>query len=75
MRRHLQPKEVTPAVTLLQEGFSQRYVAERLRVSQPVIFRLWNRYWELNTVRRRPGSGRQRKTTLIEDRFLRLQAI
>ncbi|PSN30198.1 hypothetical protein C0J52_26769, partial [Blattella germanica] len=36
MRRHLVPEEVTCAVTLFEEGFTQRYVAERLRVSQPV---------------------------------------
>lgn len=75
MRRHLVPEEVTRAVTLLEEGFTQRYVAERLRVSQPVVCRLWNRYRELNTFKRRPGSGRQKKTTPAEDRFLRLQAI
>ncbi|PSN36861.1 Mitogen-activated protein kinase 14A [Blattella germanica] len=31
MRRHLVPEEVTCAVTLFEEGFTQGYVAERLK--------------------------------------------
>ena len=41
MPRHLSPEQVMRAVTLLEEEHTQRYAAEQLRVSQPVIWRLW----------------------------------
>ena len=68
-------EEVMRIVTFLEEGHTQRYVAEQLGVSQPVIWRLWQRYRELHTEQRRHGSGRKRKTTPAEDRFVRLQAL
>ena len=63
------------AATLLEEGHTQRYVAEQLGVSQPVIWRLWQRYRDLHTVQRRHGSGRKRKKKPTEDRFVRLKAL
>ena len=38
--RHLPPEPFVHAATLLEEGLTQRYVAEQLGVSQPVIWRL-----------------------------------
>ena len=75
MPRHLPPEQVMHAVTLLEEGHTERYVAEQVGVSQSVIWRLWERYRELHTVQRRHGTGRKRKTTPAEDWFFRLQAL
>lgn len=69
-RRHLDEIQVARAVTLLQEGRSQRYVAQVLQTSQPVIHRLWLRFREVGIVRRRPYPQRQRITTPREDRHL-----
>lgn len=75
VRRQLTPIQVMQAVTLLQEGRSQRYVAQQLGITQGAVWKLWTRYRETGLVTRRPGSGRNRKTTAAEDRFLRLQAL
>ena len=75
MPRHLPPEQVMRAVTLLEEGHTQRYVAEQLGMSQSVFWRLWQRYRELHTVQRQHESGRKRKTTPAEDRFVRLLAL
>ncbi|MBS0032906.1 MAG: transposase [Candidatus Baumannia cicadellinicola] len=67
--------DVSRAVTLIEVGVSQRDVGRRLGVSQSVISRLWNQHQELGTLRRRPGQGRSRSTTHIEDRFLRVNEL
>lgn len=69
-RRHLNENEVARAFTLLQEGRSQRYVAQLLQISQPAIHRLLNRVREIGVSRRRPYTVRQRITTPREDRHL-----
>ncbi|KAG8284281.1 hypothetical protein J6590_108265 [Homalodisca vitripennis] len=75
VRRFLSESDVSRAVTLIEVGVSQREVGRRLGVSQSVISRLWNRHQELGTLQRRPGQGRSRSTTHIEDRFLRVNAL
>jgi transposase len=74
-RRQLTSVEVSRAVTLLEENKTQRYVAEQLGVRQSVIWRLWRRFQNTGSVTRLPGQGRHRATTLLDDRFLRLQAL
>lgn len=69
-RRHLDEIQIARAVTFLQEGRSQRYVAQLLQTSQPVLHRLWTRFREAGIVRRRPYPQRQRITTPREDRHL-----
>ncbi|KAF2896895.1 hypothetical protein ILUMI_09282 [Ignelater luminosus] len=75
MKRHLTPLEVTRVVTLLKEGHTQRYVAERLEVRQSVVWRLWRQYQITGNVTRRHGQRRHRAITALDDRFLRLQAL
>jgi transposase len=75
MPQQLTSIEVSRAVTLLEEGYSQRYVAQQLGVVQGTVWKLWKRYRETGTVTRRAGTGRQRKTTAGDERFLRLQAL
>ena len=47
---------------------------QTFNVSQSVICRMWNRFQTLGRVSRRYGGGRQRVTTLRQDRFLVIQA-
>ena len=60
---------------MLEDGTSQRSVAERFRVSQSVILRLWTRFQETGRYTRRPEQGRQRMTTPQEDRYLPISAL
>ncbi|KAJ3662782.1 hypothetical protein Zmor_007111 [Zophobas morio] len=72
---HLTHDEVVPALTLLEDGRSQRYVARVLGVNHSTIVRLAQRYHETGSVARRPGQGRRRVTSQWDDRFLRLTAL
>ena len=55
---------------MLQAGQVQRAVAGHFNVSQSVISRLWNRFQHTGNVAERPRSGRPRKTTVRQDRYL-----
>lgn len=70
MRRHLTGNEAAQAVGMLQAGQVQRAVAGHFNVSQSVISRLWNRFQHTGNVAERPRSGRPRKTTVRQDRYL-----
>ena len=59
---------------MLESGRRQSDVANALGVSQRVISRLAKRQRETETVNERPRSGRPRKTSPADDRFLTLQA-
>lgn len=67
-RRHLPVTEVARIIALLEEGFSMRYVAQRVHVSVSVVSRAWSRYQETGHYTRREGSGRRRITTIRQDR-------
>lgn len=73
--RHLTKEEAVKAVTLVQEGRSQRYVANVLGVQQSTISRVVRRYTDTGHFSRREGQGRKRVTTAVDDRFLRLTAL
>lgn len=70
-RRYLSVPDVTRAVQLLEDGATQRTVAERFGVARSVIARLWTRFQETGLYSRRPGQGRGRITSDREDRYLR----
>ena len=70
VRRQLSIQDRGRAIGWLQDGQTQRTVAQRLNVSQGVIGRLWQRFRKTNAVQNRPRSGRPRSTTAQEDRFL-----
>ena len=63
------------AIGWLQDGQTQRTVAQRLNVSQSIIGRLWQRFRTTNAVQNRPRSGRPQSTTAREDRFLMITAL
>ncbi|EFN66072.1 hypothetical protein EAG_00047, partial [Camponotus floridanus] len=49
---------VAQVVALINDGRSQRYVANFLNVPRTTIQRVYNRYAETGGYNRRPGSGR-----------------
>ena len=75
MRRHLPVVEVARIIALLEEGFSMRYVAQRVDVSVSVVSRAWARYQETGHYARREGSGRPRITTIRQDRHIVRQVL
>jgi transposase len=70
MRRHLTGNEAAQAVGMIQAGQVQRAVAGQFNISQSVISRLWNGFQHTGNVAERPRSGRPRKTTMRQDRYL-----
>lgn len=75
LRRHLNANEKVRVLTLLQEGRSQRYIANIVGTTQSVVSRLLRKHTETGNDLRRHGSGRRRKTTVAEDRFMRIQVL
>lgn len=73
-RRHLDTENAIRAVNMLEQGESQRAVANRIGVSRRAIRNVWERFQETGSVARRPGSGRIRATTRQEDRYIRITA-
>lgn len=64
-------ERVARAIAMLQTGRSQREVARELRVSLSTVQRWFHRHEETGLLTRRPGSGRKRKTSERDDRFMR----
>lgn len=73
-RRKLTLPQSYRAVGMLESGLRQVDVAEALGVSQSVISRLAKRERETGSANERPRSGRPKKTSPADDRFLILQA-
>ena len=69
-RRQLSTADRGRAIAWLQDGATQRNVAQRLNVSQSTIGRLWIRFLDTGNVTNRPHSGRSRSTTEREDQYL-----
>ena len=67
--------QIEKVVTLIEEGRSYRYVARKMNVSPSVVSWVLNRYLETGSYVRRAGQGRNRITTIQQDRFLRNCAI
>ena len=70
-RPSLSPNDRTMAVGMLEAGQSARDVARRFGVSHSTILRLNERFQTTRSVKDMPGSGRPKKTTLAQDRYLR----
>lgn len=58
------------AIGMLTAGCSQRDVAQEFNVHPSTICRLWNRFRTTGNVSDRQRSGRPRKTTVRQDRFI-----
>lgn len=73
--RNLTRDECAQAVILSEEGWSYRRIGRRFNVSHTSISRMLERFLETGDHTRRPGQGRNRVTTPIQDRFLRISAL
>ena len=72
-KRRLSADNMNRAIGMLQAGCDQCQVATTFNVSESHIQK-WNCFQTLGRVSRRYGGGRQRVTTLRQDRFLVIQA-
>ena len=73
-RRYLTDVDRGRAIAWLQQRIAVREVARRLGVAPSVICRLQQRWQATVRVQDRPRSGRPRKTTRREDRYITRQA-
>lgn len=73
--RNLSENECVAIVTLAEEDISYRQIARRFGIHHTTVSRVVQRFRETNGYSRRPGQGRHRSTTAVEDRFLRLRAV
>jgi transposase len=73
-RRKLNDFDRARAIAWLHDGIRAREVSRRLEVSHSVIIRLRQRYEETGAVTERPRTGRPKKTTGREDRYMTRQA-
>ncbi|XP_072376104.1 uncharacterized protein [Diabrotica undecimpunctata] len=62
-------------ISLIEDGRSQRYVANLVGVNQSTVSRVVVRYRETDLYGRRAVTGRPRATTHMDNRFLVLQAL
>ena len=75
VRRHFNSEETARVVQMIEDGLSQCRLARYLGVSPSVVNRLWNHYLETGNYNRRPGQGRPRATTGVQERYLRTLAL
>lgn len=74
VRRKLSIAERWQAIGMKNAGMSNRQIAANFGVNNSVISRLVARHRQTGSIEDRPRSGRPRKTTPREDRFLARQA-
>ena len=55
---------------MLQAGATQRYAAAQFGVRQSVVQRIWQRFLDTGSVEEGPKSGRPRKTSAVDDRYI-----
>ena len=75
VRHSLSLENCVMAVTLMEEGRSQRYIADRLGVTQSAVSYVLKRYRENRDHQRRPGQGRRRVTNAVQDRYMVQQVL
>lgn len=67
--------DVAKIVALIEDGHNKSYVARTLGFARTSVQDAWNRYLETGNLTRRQGSGRKRKTTVADDRFLAVRSL
>ena len=55
---------------MLQAGATQRYAAAQFGITQSVVQRIWQRFLDTGSVEERPKSGRPRKMSAVDDRYI-----
>lgn len=73
--RNLTQEECAQAVVLREEGWTYTRIAERFGVSHTSVSRMLQRFRETGMNVRRPGQGRPRVTTAIQERYLRVSSL
>lgn len=71
----LSATDAARVVALIEDGRNQRYVARFLQIPRTTIQRVVKRHRETGLYSRRPGSGRKRSTSAIDDRFIVLKTL
>lgn len=66
----LSSETVASIISLIEDGRSQRYVANRFAVSRSTVQRVYTRFIETGSYSRRHGTGPRRKTSNRDDRFI-----
>lgn len=69
------PETAAAIVALLQDGRSERYVAQQYQISNSTVHRIFSRFLATGAYTRRPGTGPQRITSARDDRFILLQSL
>lgn len=69
------PEQNARLVALVDDGRSTRYAARAVGVPETTARRAIRKYEETGSTARKVGSGRPRKTSRRDDRFLRLQIL
>ena len=59
-------------IVLHEEGYSQRQIADRLKITQSTVCKHIKRYKETGDVHDRPRTGRPRKTSTATDRYIQI---
>ncbi|XP_070511622.1 paired box pox-meso protein-like [Cardiocondyla obscurior] len=57
-------------IALMREGFSQLYTARQLGINHSIVSRIWRRYQETGNLLPKQRQGRERITTVREDRAI-----
>ena len=58
----------------LKAGQSQVQLCREFHVTPSVVSNLWKQFQDTGTIERKPGQGRPRATTALEDRYLSITA-
>lgn len=69
-RHHLSDRQKMSIINDYQSDVPRKTICERYRISKSVLSRLINKFEQENTIARRPGSGRPRKTNFKTDRLI-----
>lgn len=72
---HFNALDAVKVVTLSNEGRRQKDIGEIVGMNQSTVSRILKRHRETGEYKRRPGQGRRRCTTEVDDRYLQLQAL
>lgn len=63
-------EQAAQIVALVREGLDQRTIGRNLNLNQSTVSRIYRRFVETGSYRRRRGTGRTRATTGLDDRFI-----
>ncbi|KAF2886859.1 hypothetical protein ILUMI_19314 [Ignelater luminosus] len=74
-RKNLSVEDAVKASTLLEEGYSMRYVANLLGRNHSTRSRMVERFNQTESYNHRPGQGRKQSTDARDERFLRQFAL